>query len=57
MPKPCGDFFLPKSTLLNHSRQIQKKMSPLPLRCFQVLVNNEVPMHFYIKRFSVAKPS
>ena len=38
---------LPKTTLQNHSRQIQKKVSPLPLRCFpQVLVNNEVPMLF-----------
>ena len=43
---------LPKTTSQKHSRQIQKKVSPLPLRRFpQVLVNNEVPMHFYIKRF------
>ena len=43
---------LPKTTLQNHSRQIQKKVSPLSLRCFaQALVNNEVPMNFYIKRF------
>ena len=47
---------LPKTTLQNHSRQIQKKVSPLPLRCFpQVLVNNEVPMHFYIKRFPLQR--
>ena len=46
---------LPKTTLQNHSRQIHK-VSPLPLRCFpQVLVNNEVPMHFYIKRFPLQR--
>ena len=39
---------LPKTTLQKHSRQIQKKVSPLLLRCFpQVLVNNEVSMYFY----------
>ena len=32
------------------------KVSPLPFRCFpQVLVNNEVPMHFYIKRFPLQR--
>ena len=44
---------LPKTTLQNHSRQLntEEKVSPLPVRCFpQVLVNNEVPMQFYIKR-------
>ena len=47
---------LSKTTFQNHSRQIQKKVSSLPLRCFpQVLVNNEVPMYFYIKRFPLQR--
>ena len=38
---------LPKTALFNYSRDIQKKISFVPLCCCRLLVNNEVPICFF----------
>ena len=54
--RPCGDIFTENHVAEPFSTNTEEKVSPLPLRCFpQVLMNNEVPMHFYIKRFPLQR--
>ena len=50
--RPCGDIFTENHVAELLSTNTEEGVASLPLRCFpQVLVNNEVPMHFLHKRF------